>query len=114
LAEAEVAAEVAEQEEAVVAQEEAVGGIYNAIIKSRVYIMTRIVLLTDENIIEGLIGLFTLIITAYTLTYIIHAPRFVIFGMSFIISWYFRRIGINIYKYLKSNNIFSIKPLTYK
>ena len=80
-------------------------------LKYIVYIMTRIVLLTGEDIIEGFIGLISLIITAYILSHIIHAPRSVILGMSFIITWYFRRIGVNVYKYLKSNNIFSIKPL---
>ena len=97
------------EEEAEVAQEEAVVQlkIYS------IYKMTRIVLLTGENIIEGFIGLISLIITAYILSHIIHAPRSVILGMSFIITWYFRRIGVNVYKYLKSNNIFSIKPLTY-
>ena len=97
------------QEEAVVAQVEVVVQlkIYS------IYKMTRIVLLTGENIIEGFIGLISLIITAYILSRIIHAPRSVILGMSFIITWYFRRIGVNVYKYLKSNNIFSINPLTY-
>ena len=75
--------------------------------------MTRIVLLTGEDIIEGFIGLISLIITAYILSRIIHAHRSVILGMSFIITWYFRRFGVNVYKYLKSHNILSIKPLTY-
>ena len=67
--------------------------------------MTRIVLLTGEDIIEGFIGLISLIITAYILSRIIHAPRSVILGMSFIITWYFRRIGVNVYKYLKAKDM---------
>ena len=107
--------EVAQVEEEV-AQEEAVVAQVEVVVQLKIYSiykMTRIVLLTGENIIEGFIGLISLIITAYILSRIIHAPRSVILGMSFIITWYFRRIGVNVYKYLKSNNIFSINPLTY-
>ena len=70
--------------------------------------MPQIVLLSDENIIEGVIGAITLVTVAYTLSHIIHAPRSIILGMSFIISWFLRRVGVNLYQYLKKNsNIFA-------
>jgi hypothetical protein len=76
--------------------------------------MPQIVLLTDENIIEGIIGAIALATVAYTLSRIIHAPRSIILGMSFIISWFLRRVGVNLYQYLKKNRKFSIKSLKYK
>ena len=75
--------------------------------------MPSVVLLTDENIIEGIIGSVTLALTAIILRRVIHAPRSVILGMSFIISWFFRRIGVNIYRYLKTNHLASINALKY-
>ena len=75
--------------------------------------MSRIVILTDEDIAEGIIGMIGLIGTAYILNRIISAPPFIIGGMAFFISWYLRRIGVNIYHYFKYNHGFSIKPLTY-
>ena len=76
--------------------------------------MTRIVILTDEQIVEGIIGMLSLTIVAYIISHTISAPRSVILGMAFIISWYFRRIGINIYRYMKKNHDISISPITYK
>ena len=76
--------------------------------------MPQIVLLTDENIIEGIMGAIALVIVAYSLSRIIHAPRSIILGMSFIISWFLRRVGVNLYQYLKKNHKFSIKSLKYK
>lgn len=73
----------------------------------------RIVLLTDDNIIEGLIGLISLAVTSYIISHIFSAPRPIILGMSFIISWYFRKIGVNLYDYMKENNKMSISPITY-
>tara|TARA_B100001287_G_C22394275_1_gene394781 strand:- start:340 stop:573 length:234 start_codon:yes stop_codon:yes gene_type:complete len=75
--------------------------------------MPKVVLLTDENIIEGFIGALTLAVVAYTLSRIIHAPRSVILGMSFIISWFIRRIGVNIYKYIRDTHKIFISPLRY-
>ena len=75
--------------------------------------MPKIVLLTDEHIIEGFIGLIILTLSSFILSKIIVTSRLIIGGMAFFITWYFRRIGVNIYKHLKKNNIFSINPLTY-
>jgi len=33
--------------------------------------------------------------------------------MAFIISWYFRRIGVNIYNHMKKKYGISISPITY-
>ena len=76
--------------------------------------MPRLVLLTDEHIIEGIIGAVSLALVAYSLSHIIHAPRSIILGMSFIISWFLRRIGVNIYIYLKAHHNISIRPFSYK
>uniref|UniRef100_A0A6C0C4C4 Uncharacterized protein n=1 Tax=viral metagenome TaxID=1070528 RepID=A0A6C0C4C4_9ZZZZ len=76
--------------------------------------MTRIVLLTDENIVEGVIGMMFLAITSYILSRVISAPRSVILGMAFIISWYVRRIGSNLYLYGKKEYNISISPITYE
>ena len=76
--------------------------------------MTRIVILTDEQIVEGIIGMLSLTIAAYIINHTISAPRSVILGMAFIISWYFRRVGVNIYHYMKKNHDISISPITYK
>ncbi len=76
--------------------------------------MPRLVLLTDEHIIEGIIGAVSLALVAYSLSHIIHAPRSIILGMSFIISWFLRRIGVNIYIYLKTHYNISIQPFSYK
>ena len=75
--------------------------------------MPRIVLLTDEHIIEGIIGMLSLIIVAYIISHTISAPSSIILGMAFIISWYFRRIGVNIYHYIKKKHGISISPITY-
>ncbi len=75
--------------------------------------MPRIVLLSDENIIEGIIGAVSLALVAIILRRIIHAPRSIILGMSFIISWFLRRIGVNIYLYLKEKRLVSINALKY-
>jgi len=75
--------------------------------------MTRIVILTDEQIVEGIIGMLSLTITAYILNHTISAPRSVILGMAFIVSWYFRRVCVNIYSYMKKNHDISISPITY-
>ena len=75
--------------------------------------MTRIVILTDEHIIEGIIGMLSLTIVAYIINHTISASKSVILGMAFIISWYFRRIGVNIYHHIKKNHSISISPITY-
>ena len=75
--------------------------------------MTRVVLLTDEDIVEGVIGMLSLTIVAYIISHTISAPRSVILGMAFIISWYFRRIGVNIYHYMKKHYNISVSPITY-
>ena len=80
---------------------------------SSIYKMPRIVLLTDEHIIEGIIGMLSLIIVAYIISHTISAPSSIILGMAFIISWYFRRIGVNIYHYMKKKHGISISPITY-
>jgi uncharacterized membrane protein len=75
--------------------------------------MPRIVLLTDEHIIEGIIGMLSLIMVAYIINHIISAPSSIILGMAFIISWYFRRIGVNIYHYIKKKHGIYISPISY-
>ena len=75
--------------------------------------MTRVVVLTDEHIIEGIIGMLSLIMVAYIINHTISAPSSIILGMAFIISWYFRRIGVNIYHHIKKNHDISISPITY-
>jgi len=75
--------------------------------------MTRIVILTDEQIVEGIIGMLSLTITAYILNHTISAPSSIILGMAFIISWYFRRIGVNIYHYIKKKHGIYISPISY-
>lgn len=75
--------------------------------------MTRIVLLTDENMVEGIIGMISLTITSYIINRIISAPRSVILGMAFVISWYFRKVGVNAYHYMKKYHKLSISPITY-
>ena len=76
--------------------------------------MTRIVVLTDEHIIEGIIGMLSLIMVAYIINHTISAHSSIILGMAFIISWYFRRIGVNIYRHFKKTHDISISPITYK
>jgi len=73
----------------------------------------RIILLTDDNLIEGLIGMVSLAATSYIISHIISAPRSIILGMSFIITWYFRKIGVNLYDYMKEYHKMSISPITY-
>ena len=80
---------------------------------SSIYKMPRIVLLTDEHIIEGMIGMLSLIMVAYIINHAISASRSIILGMAFIISWYFRRIGVNIYRHMKKKYSISISPITY-
>jgi hypothetical protein len=80
---------------------------------SSIYKMPRIVLLTDEHIIEGMIGMLSLIMVAYIINHTISASRSIILGMAFIISWYFRRIGVNIYNHMKKKYGISISPITY-
>jgi hypothetical protein len=75
--------------------------------------MPRIVILTDIDIIEGIIGMLSLAIAAFSLGRIISAPRSVIGGMAFVISWISRKIGVNIFLYLKKKNEIHIKPFTY-
>ena len=75
--------------------------------------MTRVVVLTDEHIIEGIIGMLSLIMVAYIINHTISAPSSIILGMAFIILWYFRRIGVNIYRHMKKNHDISISPITY-
>ena len=75
--------------------------------------MPRIVLLTDDHIIEGMIGMLSLIMVAYIINHAISASRSIILGMAFIISWYFRRIGVNIYRHMKKKYSISISPITY-
>ena len=75
--------------------------------------MTRVVVLTDENIIEGIIGMLTQIIVAHIINRTISAHSSIILGMAFIISWYFRRIGVNIYQHIKKNHNISVAPITY-
>lgn len=75
--------------------------------------MTRIVLLTDEHVMEGILGMISLGIAVYLLSITISAPRPVILGMAFFISWYFRRAGIHIYQYVKKHHKLSISPITY-
>jgi len=104
---AEEAAEVEEEVEEEVEVEEEELKI------SSIYKMPRIVLLTDEHIIEGIIGMLSLIIVAYIINHTISAPSSIILGMAFIISWYFRRVGVNIYHYMKKKHGISISPITY-
>jgi len=80
---------------------------------SSIYKMPRIVLLTDEHIIEGVIGMLSLIMVSYIISYTISAPTSIILGMAFIISWYFRRIGVNIYRHIKKKRGISVSPITY-
>ena len=80
---------------------------------SSIYKMPRIVLLTDEHIIEGMIGMLSLIMVAYIINHAISASSSIILGMAFIISWYFRRIGVNIYQHIKKNHNISVSPITY-
>jgi hypothetical protein len=109
----EVLVEVVEEvEEAVEVGEEAVVEEEELKIYS-IYKMTRIVLLRGDHIIEGIIGMVSLIMVAYIINHTISAPRSVILGMAFIISWYFRRIGVNIYLYLHKHHNVSIAPITY-
>ena len=75
--------------------------------------MTRVVVLTDENIIEGIIGILSLIIVAYIINRTISAHSSIILGMAFIISWYFRRIGVNVYNHIKKHHNISVSPITY-
>jgi len=75
--------------------------------------MPRIILLTDENMVEGIIGMVSLILVSYIISHIISAPRSVILGMAFIVSWYLGRIGANIYHYGKKHYNISISPITY-
>ena len=75
--------------------------------------MSRVVLLTDENIIEGIIGMISLIMVSYIINKTISAPSYIILGFAFIISWYFRRIGVNIYHHIKKHYNISVSPITY-
>jgi len=75
--------------------------------------MPRVVILTDIDIIEGIIGMLSLAISAFLLGRTISAPRSVIGGMAFVISWICRKIGVNIFLYLKRKNKIRIKPITY-
>jgi hypothetical protein len=120
--EAEEVAEEAAEEVAVEAEEvaeeaeEAAEEVAEEVEKlkiSSIYKMPRIVLLTDEHIIEGMIGMLSLIMVAYIINHTISASRSIILGMAFIISWYFRRIGVNIYRHMKKKYSISISPITY-
>ena len=99
-------------EVAEVAAEEVVEEVEKLKISS-IYKMPRIVLLTDDHIIEGMIGMLSLIMVAYIINHAISASRSIILGMAFIISWYFRRIGVNIYRHMKKKYSISISPITY-
>ena len=76
--------------------------------------MPRVVVLTDIDIVEGVIGMLSLAISAFLLGRIVSAPRSIIGGMAFVISWISRRVGVNIFLYLKKKNEIHIKPVTYK
>ena len=75
--------------------------------------MTRIVILTDNNIVEGVLGLFSLTIMSYIINRFISVSKPIILGLSFIISWYFRKVGVHVYNYIKKYHKISIKPITH-
>ncbi len=58
--------------------------------------MTRVTILTTENLIEGTTGAIAMIITANIINYLFNPHLLVIGGVSFLIGWIARKIIINI------------------
>ena len=77
--------------------------------------MTRLVLLTGEHIVEGIVGMVILIIAAYLISahYGNHAHPAVVGGVAFIVVWIFRKASINIYQYVKNKYKIFVRPLTF-
>jgi hypothetical protein len=75
--------------------------------------MTRLVLLTGEHIVEGIVGMIMFIIVAYLISNTIHASPAVVGGMAFIITWIFRKVSVNIYQYVKNKYKIFVRPLTF-
>ena len=74
--------------------------------------MTRLVLVSDEHIVEGLLGSITFLIIAFILTKFLKMDFYLVGALDFLLTFYFRKIVVNTYRYLKKRNIFSIKPWT--
>lgn len=72
--------------------------------------MTKLVLVSDEHLVEGVIGSLKFLIIAFILTKFFKIDSFLVGPFAFLITFYFRKTFVNIYKHLKKEKIFSIKP----
>ena len=73
--------------------------------------MTKLVLITDANIIEAFAGGLSFIIVAYFLVKILKTNKLLIAGMSFFFTWGVRKIAVNIYKYFKTYYGYSVRNI---
>jgi hypothetical protein len=72
--------------------------------------MAKIVLISDEHIVEGVLGSLKFLIIAFILTKFVKLDSYLVGPLAFLITFYFRKTFVNIYKHLKKEKIFSIKP----
>ena len=72
--------------------------------------MAKIVLISDEHIVEGALGSLKFLIIAFILTKFVKLDSYLVGPLAFLITFYFRKTFVNIYKHLKKEKIFSIKP----
>jgi hypothetical protein len=72
--------------------------------------MAKIVLISDEHIVEGALGSLKFLIIAFILTKFVKLDSYLVGSLAFLITFYFRKTFVNIYKHLKKEKIFSIKP----
>jgi hypothetical protein len=74
--------------------------------------MTKLILMTDVNIIEGFSGLISMIIITNIINRIIDTHWFIVGGMSFFFVWGIRKISVNIYKYSKKKYGYHINNIS--
>ena len=72
--------------------------------------MTKLVLVSDEHIIEGVLGSLKFLIIAFILTKFLKMDSYLVGPFAFLLTFYFRKSFVIIFKYFKHRNIFSIKP----
>lgn len=61
------------------------------------------IILTTENIVEGTIGAFTMIITANIIKKYFNPHLLITGGISFLLGWFVRKIALNIMNIYKNS-----------
>ena len=74
--------------------------------------MAKLTLLSDDNIVEGVAGLVTFIVTYFILRTVIHASPWIRGGMAWFITWFMRRSSVYAYDYLKKTHGVHIPSLS--